>query len=90
MPRGERHSYMEASVLRIICDLTGRSVDVNTVLVDANIDSMMAIELAMRLRTLTGYDVPQRWPSSSRPHRKLQRTCFKKYTMTLTALHLLM
>ena len=53
----ERRSHVEASVLRVVLELTGAAsgaVGVETPLMEAGVDSLAATELSSRLRSLTG------------------------------------
>uniref|UniRef100_A0A7S2E5D4 Polyketide synthase n=1 Tax=Haptolina brevifila TaxID=156173 RepID=A0A7S2E5D4_9EUKA len=54
LPPAQRHARLLVVVLSIIHNLTGSRVDEHTDLVDANFDSLMATELAMRLRDFSG------------------------------------
>jgi len=54
VPLAQRHGHILTTVLRIIHDLTGANFDEQTDLVNASFDSLMATELAIRLRDVTG------------------------------------
>ena len=71
----EKQPLLESEVLRVVVELTGdaATVDVETPLMDAGIDSRAATELAPRLRDLAGVALTH-WSSSIPNHARLRRT----------------